>query len=81
LPFGAGFGAGLAAGFEMGSGFLFLGTKLSSTTSTGGTTTSVIQPPFPSTIGAQLRNAKFLTTKPWSEKTRKMTVKRGPVLG
>ena len=30
LPFGPGFGAGLAAGFEMGSGFLFLGTKLSS---------------------------------------------------
>ena len=33
LPLGAGFEAGLASGFGMGLGFLFLGTKLSSTIS------------------------------------------------
>ena len=31
FPFGAGFGAALAAGFVMGLGFLFFGTQMSST--------------------------------------------------
>ena len=41
----------------------------------------MIQPPFPSTIGAQRRHVTFLTTKTAVRKTRKTTVRRGPVLG
>ena len=41
----------------------------------------MIQPPFPSTIRAQLRHVTFLTTKTAVRKIRKTTVRRGPVLG
>ena len=41
----------------------------------------MIQLPFPSTIEAQPRNVTFLTKKPWSEKSRKTTVRRAHVLG
>ena len=46
-----------------------------------GTTTSMIQPPIPSTKAPQPRHITFLTTKVVVEKTRNTTVRRAPVLG
>ena len=40
----------------------------------------MMQPPFPSTSEAQLRNVPFLTKKPWSENSTKTTVTRAHVL-